>query len=265
MKPFAAFAAFACLILLAGSVYGQDKKEAAPQIVFPAAPQAPVAPSSPIKLAADQSFVIRSAVKLVVVASPEGLVNVAPEGGPIRVRGKFTDGAGKWESRTYAEKYIYFVEPLAAGRCELIVVTDTGDVIRKVLDVGGGPGPLPPDPIPPDPKPDVKPTGLRVILVREVQDPLTKEQTNIWNSTKLKDWLDAKVVKDERGRPAWRKWDKDIDVTNETVTMRQLWEATRSKIGQLPAIVIVTDQQGLVFPLPATEQATLELLQKYAP
>lgn len=140
----------ACLLIL--FVAPLSAQEPAPKVVFPAA--AP-APSSVIAMATDQVFVVRANVKCVVVTSPESIVSVTADTGPVKMRAKFTDGAGKYETKAFAEKFVWFVEPVAEGRAELILVTETGEIVRKTIQVGKGPGPKPPDP--PDPPPDVEP------------------------------------------------------------------------------------------------------------
>ncbi len=179
-------------------------------------------------------------VKLEVTAAPEGEVTVAVK----MVRAKL-DKDGK-----------YLGMEVKLGRISFYV--------GKVAP----PDPKPPDPKPPDPKPPVPTTGLRVILVAELgpttgQPVLSKGQLNVWYSTNLKTFLDNRCVKSSDGRPEWRKWDKNIVLTGkETQTMAKLWEATKPNLNVMPAIVIVTDQTGGVYPLPETEQATIELIRQ---
>ena len=129
-----------------------------------------------------------------------------------------------------------------------------------IVEVGVVPGPpVPPGttPVPPGPV-----SGLRVVFVTESANTLTREQVAILKSTKIADYLNTKAAK-TNNRPDWRRWDKDQDVTFENATMKALWAAIKPQLGKLPALVVVTDQKGEVFPLPETEAATLEFLERY--
>lgn len=133
----------------------------APAIILPDGPPAPqpppIPPNTPTKLAADQLYVIRAGMACNVLASPDGLVKITAETGPIKIKAHFVDSPnGSYQCRTFAEKFIYTVESAGSGSCELIIVpSDGGPIIRRTLDVGGpapppGPGPQPP-PTPTDP------------------------------------------------------------------------------------------------------------------
>jgi hypothetical protein len=127
------------------------------------------------------------------------------------------------------------------------------------------PGPKPPEPKPPEPKPpEPKPgpvTGLRVVFVMEKgQATLTPAQSNVIYSQEIAKYLDAKCA---GGKDGWRRWDKDTSTAAETETWKKLWAAVKPQLGQLPQIVIVTDQSGEVFPLPASVEECLALLRKY--
>ena len=77
-------------ILTAATPVGQDK---ASPVRFPAV-GAPAPGDAPAVLTAERLYVIDSDVDAVVLASPQGLVKVIKEPGPLRVRGRFVDGAG---------------------------------------------------------------------------------------------------------------------------------------------------------------------------
>lgn len=99
------------------------------------------------KLAADEWYIVDSDVPVLVLASPEGVVSVTEDSGPVKIRGKFADGAGKVESRTYKGKSVFTVEAIQTGRVEILIVPVGGtakDVIRRPLDVSSNVGPRPP-------------------------------------------------------------------------------------------------------------------------
>ena len=124
------------------------------------------------------------------------------------------------------------------------------------------PGPVPePGPQPPTPPAPI-PAGFRVLMVNESSAKMTKEEVAIWDSTAIITYLNQKCTKDG-GRPAWRKWDRDIDPAKDLEVWQKLWAATKPQLTKLPAIVIVNDLKGEVFQFPDTEAAMLDLLKKY--
>jgi hypothetical protein len=83
-------------------------------------------------------------------------------------------------------------------------------------------------------------------------------------SPKIKALLNANCVKDNKGKPSWRKWDKDVTfATDADPAMVKLWQDSKPKLGPLPQIVIATDQKAVTIPLPETEQATIAEFAKY--
>lgn len=132
---------------LVGSAWGQ-----APSVVFPSTPAPPPAPiGQATQLQSDQLYVVQSTNPIVIVASPQGVVKITPDAGPLKIRGKFVDGTAT-ETRTFKGPHIYIVEASGSGTCELIVAPtmDQKDVIRRTLttDITPAPGPTP---VPSDP------------------------------------------------------------------------------------------------------------------
>ncbi|MBA4191329.1 MAG: hypothetical protein C0467_25385 [Planctomycetaceae bacterium] len=129
-------------------------------------PPAPGPVDGVVRLIGDSQYVIDSDTPIVVLASPAGIVSIAEDAGPVRIRGRFVDGSGKSESRTFKGKQVFVVEGLLPGRVELLIVpvgaTKAADVIRRTIDVDTGTAPIPPPTPKPDPKPEPKP------------DPVTK-------------------------------------------------------------------------------------------
>lgn len=132
---------------------------------------APVVPG-PMKLDKGALFIVDSDVPVVVMTSPGGLVTLTPDEGPLRVRGVFAGTDGRTETRTFKGKYLTLVEAVAgkAGQAELFVVPvglkQESDVIRRILQVGGG-GKV--DPPAPDPD-QVWPQEPLIVLVIEDTD-----------------------------------------------------------------------------------------------
>lgn len=144
-------------------------------------PTAPVKPAPPTpapnpgavpKLTGDVLYVINSNVDAVVRAHPAKLVTVTKEAGPIRIRGKFIDGSGKTETRTFPGPHVFVIEATGAGagRVDLDLIPfglkSAAEIETAAVDVDNGQAPRPPpkpDPVPPpkpkppEPKPDPKP------------------------------------------------------------------------------------------------------------
>jgi hypothetical protein len=251
---------------------------AADPIRVPLGPMPGPVPGAVLKLTPDVMYVIDSDVAVRVLASPERLVRIVRDTGPLKVRGKFIDGNGKIETRSYIGKFLYFVEPVANGRVELLVIPtsepkpDDSDVIRRVLDVEAGDGPRPPpdpDPKPKPPEPDpVTPApipvdGFRVMIVYETKDLgiYPGPQNAIFFSNKVRTYLDTKCVVGPDGKTReWRQYDKDVDMKNES----QLWkDAFARPRGKLPWIVVSNGKTGFEGPLPADVDSTIRLLDKY--
>ncbi len=97
-----------------------------PIIVLPAGPPAPPnPPPDPGKstlLSSDMLYVADCTGPVVVLASPQGVVKVTSYSGPILISGKFVDGTGIRETRTFKGPNIYVVEPVTSGNCELLFI-----------------------------------------------------------------------------------------------------------------------------------------------
>jgi hypothetical protein len=151
-------------------------------------------------------------------------------------------------------------------------VKELHDKLKKAgIDVG--PAPVPPPKPKVDPKPAPKPDdppapvvtgGLRVLFVYESSAALTREQQAVIYSPAVAEYLNRKCAKSAAGHPEWRRWDKDVALSaKESPTMRDLWAATKPKLGTLPQLLIVNDKAGQLYALPATEAETLALLESY--
>lgn len=201
-----------CLLLavMGGAVMAGDPPIRLPVIEQPT-PVVP--PDTPVKLTGEKLFIIDSDLPLIVLSSPNGLLKVTEEAGPIRIRGVFVDGNGKVQTRNYKGKHVYTVE-VADGRsglAELIIVPvgvkAESEVIRRLIDANSGPQPPPPDPKPepnPNPKPDPKPAEPQEVWVIVVEETAqrTVDTAKVLNDTKFWNGLVA------RGH-RFRLFDKD--------------------------------------------------------
>ncbi len=232
----------------------------------------PVEPPSPqevTELKADHWFVIESDIPFFVLDSRLGVVQIGYDEGPLKLKGKFADGSGRNETRTYTSKYIATVEAQAKGQVELLVIpagaTDAGVCLRRTLTVmGESPQPPPgPEPQPDDPPHPPGPvTSFRVIFVKESGATLTPQQTAIPAAKVLRDYLTAKTTP-EGGLAGWREYDPEQITANEQPTMRALWETVKPKLLPAPCLVIEVNGRATVMPFPNTVEAALAKLKEY--
>ena len=260
-------------ILTAATPVGQDK---ASPVRFPAV-GAPAPGDAPAVLTAERLYVIDSDVDAVVLASPQGLVKVIKEPGPLRVRGRFVDGAGI-ETREFKGKWVFSVEPVEGrvGDVELLVVPlglkAEADVLRRRVKVGDGPRPPPgpdvkPDPKPIDPPKPVDPSapiplsGFRVLIVFETGQGLPAAQSSILYGKRTRDYLDQHCVKGPNGQtPEYRIYDKDVSLANESKLWRDAMARPRASV---PWVLVSNGTTGFEGPLPATVDEFIALCDKY--
>lgn len=220
-------------------------------ITLPMEPVEELAPSDPTPISTvkpDEWYVVASSVPLIVLTSPDGVVRVEREQGPLKLRGKFAGGGGKLETRTYREEYLVVVEALKPGTTELILipegVTDASAIVRQVLTVSGlGPQP-PPDPKP-EPEPQPGPTASHVTIA-VVEDALNRSPQTAICLNALAGWNKLKDAGHD-----WRLYDIK---TREAAGKQALADATAANQA-LPAIVVRDKDSGKllrVAPLPAT-------------
>lgn len=152
-------------------------------------PAPPVEPRPVTVLPEDSFFVVESDVKAFVLHSPDGLLSVTEEAGPIKLRGKFAGGSGKVETKTFSKPFVYTIEGVKTGQCELILIptncTDSGQIKRLVLSVNGAQPP--PDDGKKDPQPGPTPhSGL--VHVDVVEDVTNRTADTAIVLNKLATW-----------------------------------------------------------------------------
>ena len=238
----------------------------------------PVVPASVNELKEDSWFVIEADIPCIVLASRNGFVSITqevrktlPDGtteGPLRLRGKFADGNGKVETRTYTAKSIWIIEALAPGEVELLIVpngaVDESAVIRRTLVVGGtGPRPPPkPDPIvDPTPKPDPPkpepptPVAAKVLTLVVIEKAIERTPESAALIGNLSYW-------------------KSLEPTVETVHIvpagTPIAERYKKQVaaggGKLPIAILMDHETGKVLfngPLPANDVAMSALINKH--
>lgn len=126
-----------------------------------------------------------------------------------------------------------------------------------------GVGPTPPAPMPqPDAVAPIPMDGFRVLIVFQDSElaRLPPEQSQIRTAKAIRDYFQAKCVKEADGGPGARIWDVDT-VTDGDLP---LWQAAFKRPRQsLPWIIISTGKTGFEGPLPKTVAETLDLLKRY--
>ena len=211
---------------------------------------------------------------LIILHSPAGHVSVQPEAGPVKVRGKFVDGTGKTETRTFSSPHLYFINAVKAGKIELLIVPEgvqsEADVIRQTLTVMGlapipppdpGPGPMPPGPTPqPEPTPGPV-TTFRVIFVKESGSTLSAQQSSIPAAAEIRNYLNRKTTS-EIAVPGWREYDPQQNVTNEQPNMKALWNAVKPNLQTFPCMVVEVNGRATIMPFPASVADAVQTLKK---
>ena len=269
----------AILLVLASPIWGQaPAPKVSPWVKVPEVAPLPPAPQPPPgavpRLGVEELYVLDCAETCFILVSPPGIVNISQDAGPLKVRGKFVGGTGKYETRTFTGKAVFTVEAIGTGRVELIVVKEgaksAADVFRQLLDAGHGPlpPPIPPDPPkPPPPDPPTPPApipapGLRVLMLFETKNPetLTAGQRAVIYSAKVRDHLNKVCVK-ENGWPGYRIYDPDTPMGGES----KLWQDVMlRKRTSLPWLVISNPGKGgYEGVLPNSVEEFLKLLKQY--
>lgn len=130
------------------------------------------------------------------------------------------------------------------------------------------PGPKPEPIVPPAPIVDpsiVAPVGFRALIVYDTEAANSREQLAVIYSPKVTEYLNQHCVKDSAGRAEWRRWDKDVQIlTAESKDVRDLWDAVRPKLGELPQLVLAKDGKAKLYPLPLPEDAAMSLITSVA-
>lgn len=249
------FYATICLLLMAGSLFGQQ-----------------------VKLPAE-----------IKVAKPGSWFIVAPEivsGGAARWR--VDPGLEEQRLDSLFELPPGFVQKGKifagdTGRFKIEVWNAKDNVASDITTcwvVIGAPGPtpvpVPPGPVPPtpDPQPDSAPIaadGYRVLILYETEPPmkLPESEQRIFTAPEIHSYLNTKTAKEPNGNPSYRKWDDDFAddaFVNSPKYMADAYrEAVNVKKNDESWIVISnrTKNIGTSEPLPDTVPAVLELLKKY--
>lgn len=132
----------------------------------------------------------------------------------------------------------------------------------KRLTIGPPPKPEPePDPEPqPSPAP-IPAAGFRAMIIYEQSANLTREQQAILTGATVREFLAANCVKDERGRPAFRIYDQNADLSRDDKIWRDAMALPRAG---LPWLIVSNGKAGYSGPLPPDPDKTVEVFARYA-
>jgi hypothetical protein len=179
--PYGGYAVAALMLLFCHALYytgcaARGADPAVPVVVVPT--KTPPAPAAVDTMALDQMLVFTCTVNCSVSMVPEGVVTVTQESGPIKIRGKFADGNGQTQCRTYPDKYLWIVEPVASGKVTIVVTPVGATIATKIpLTIGD---------VPPQPPPGPGPTPPTDPLTKALQDAFAAE-TDTQKAAKIAD------------------------------------------------------------------------------
>ncbi len=238
-----------------------------PSIILPTNPIPPTPPPvvTPV-VGLDQLYVVRSKEACTVLASPDGIVKIQTDAGPVKIHAKLWP-LTTYTCPTYKEPFVYIIQPVVSGNCELLIVSGT-TTIRQPLVVGTPTPPKPPDPPtpptppdPPQPAPPFPASGLHTLILYETGD-LSKYpagQSLVLYSEAVRDAM----AKGPDGRNGYRIWDYDADPTNEAKVWQDAMKAKPTGKDKLPWVIISNGKTGYSGPLPATVAEMQTLMAHY--
>lgn len=216
-------------------------------------------PTATLRLTPDVAYVIDSDVPVMVLSSPVGLVRVIEEAGPLRIKTRFADDPTKVQTRNFAGKYLYTLEPIGTGRVEVMIVPlsvkSESEVLRRMLDANNGALPPPVDPVNPvDPPVNPKAEKLLIVLVEETQNR-TPGQGKVIAADCWRDFSKA--------GHAWMHLDKDDPLVKE----KNWFPAVGGKPSTLPAVQImnrVTGERLGAFELPDSAEKLTAKVKEFS-
>lgn len=261
---FLALPAALCL-LLAGPAptapFPQDRPDAGPA---PAKSDQPAAPAEPPKVTGPDVVPEHTLARLTVTGIPPGHA-IIWDVDPSHHVSKSTNARLKSVLEFTAPPGVYEVQVWGVKDENVVEATRTVTIQARTPapPAPTPPGPTPPGPAPPQPAPPIAGEGNRVLIVYETGQQHTPAQAAVFTSGVLRDYLDARTVKDEHNpNGAYRIWDKDVNLNHPSVSSS--WKAAMARPRQsLPWILVSNGRTGYEGPLPPDVPQTLALLRKY--
>ncbi len=219
----------------------------------------------PLTITPDNQLVVQYKTERTILVRPVGTLKVTKEIAPFNVRGRFADGPGTVERRSYEGPHVYTLEvgPVPhTGPVYVDAIASLTDIDSAVVQVEAGEGPIPPPK--PKPKDDAAPvvTSFRVLLLRDPLGTMTLAQAGVYDSQAVARWLNEHCTKDGV-TPGWRRYGKDQDASGEFPDVKALWAATKPKLTTLPCLAIEVNGKVDIIDFPATEADALTTLKTY--
>lgn len=217
-------------------------------------------------------------IPAVVKAEPLTWVTVSPKTDAVSVLYVGLDGLAAFPSSELKDPRKLIVNPVVPGKYRFVAVaaSNSGEQssVSFAILVGDAPippgpqppGPQPPEPKPPEPVPPQPVTSYKVIFVYESSKPITPEMQKVMYGSAVVDYLEAKTTPVPGVARGFRRYDKDVDATNERdPEIKTIWAAVKPKLTTVPCVVIAVNNKATIEPWPATEDAALALFKKYVP
>lgn len=237
-----------------------------PDVPQPPTPNPPTPAPGPVavdKLGPHQTYVLWSDADGIVTASPSTGVTITKHVGPLQIHSIFSDGTGKYETRTYDQKFVFVVHAAKSGTVELLGIptgaTSEAKIDRRTIQVDDGTGPQPPPPGPgPKPSPIVDSPSKLFLLIVEDTAAATAARGAMFNDGPLSARVKAKGH-------TWRVVDKDVVGTDGKPPADVADYLKLSAGKKLPQLFLV-DPSGVVRfsgDLPGTTAELLALIQKF--
>lgn len=270
---------YICLVLVFGALVGfTPAVDPIPNpmpvdpIHFPVGPVLPTPPAprpdAIVTLQPGTFFIVGADKECTVDASPDGLVTVSEMTGPVTLRGKFVDGTGEVETKTYKYPFIYDIQPAksAKGRVDVTVRPvggKTADGRKRTIQIGESlPDPKPIDPPAPKPvDPPIADAGLHVLIVYDDAKGISGDQQAIITGQQVRTWLDTNCVTELDGKTkAYRIFRSTEDASGDMPVWSKAMSRPRSS---LPWLIVSNGKTGFEGPLPGTAADFVALASKY--
>ena len=263
-----------CLAFVSGGfAVAADKPRGLPvptPVPNPMPPPTPApVPVGPVTVAGDALYVADFDTDGTFLVHPANLLKVTKEAGPIKIRGKFADGNGQVETRTYSGKVIFIAEAAGVGSADVEFIPfglkDASEIQKATVNVDDGTKPQPPPAPKPKPKPEPFPNpppapepaadGAWVIVIADEVNP-TIAQGQV---------VDGATLRAYKAKGQCRIYGS---ITESDKITAKGYDRLLADAGVKAPALVVLDKDGkklLAQPLPGTDAAVAALLKGVMP
>jgi hypothetical protein len=228
-------------------------------------PVKPVNVDKPIKLDADQWFVVESHIDLITLSSKH-CVKVTREKGPITLRGKLIGYGSGVRTKSFQGPFVFIVEYLKEGQDDLLLIpvgVKKSEEIKRLRFSTGNAIPDTPDDGDKSDKGDKKPPinaeGLKVMVVYDKSPALTPDQLNIINSTELQTFING--LSSCKDGQCFRSFPANVEITTD----EKYWQDAMKRPRKSSPWIIISHSKkgGFEGPLPNSLDELKQLIKKY--